>query len=77
MADIAIQQARVNGGVGPPAGWSFRLGYSALTMAWDNLQLGDYAAAQRALDLAASQHTSPVLTGWIAGEMARKQGRAA
>ncbi|MBV8084788.1 MAG: C39 family peptidase [Chloroflexi bacterium] len=77
MADIAIQQARLSGGVGAPAGWGFRAGYSALSMAWDNLQLGDYAATQRALGLAAQQHTSPVLTNWIAGEMAYRQGRAA
>jgi hypothetical protein len=77
MADIAIQQARINGGVGAPSGWGFRTGYSALSMAWDNLQLGDYAATQRALDVAAQQHTSPVLTNWIAGEMAYRQGRPA
>jgi predicted double-glycine peptidase len=74
MADIAIQQARLNGGIGAPAGWKFRTGYSALTMAWDNLQLGDYGAAQRALNLASAQHTSPVLTNWIAGEMAFRRG---
>ncbi|HEX6511793.1 MAG TPA: C39 family peptidase [Chloroflexota bacterium] len=78
MADIAIQQARLNGGQpNGPQGWNFRRGYSALSMAWDNLQLGDFAAAQRALDVARATGASPVVTGWIASEIAFRQTPAA
>ena len=77
MADIAIQQERLNNGqVNGPQGWGFRRGYSALSIAWDNLQLGDLASAQRALDFAKAQGTSPVVTGWIAGELKLRQGLA-
>jgi hypothetical protein len=74
MSDVAIQQARLNGGqINGPQGWGFRRGYSALSMAWDNLQLGDLAAAQRALDFAKAEGTSPIVTGWIATEMKLRQ----
>jgi uncharacterized protein len=74
MADIAIQQARLNGGqVAGPQGWGFRRGYSALSIAWDNLQLGDMSSAQRALDFARAEGTSPIVTGWIANEMKLRQ----
>jgi len=69
LADVAIQQARLNRGVNAPAGWSFRRGYSALSLAWDNLQLGNIAAAQRAVDFAAAQGASPIVTGWITSEI--------
>jgi uncharacterized protein len=75
IADIAVQQARLEGGqVNGPQGWSFRRGYSALSLAWDNLQLGDLAAAQGALDFARSQGTSPIVVGWIAGEIRFRGG---
>jgi hypothetical protein len=77
MADIAVQQERMNQGFAAgPQGWPFRRGYSALSMAWDNLQLGDIPAAQRALDFARAQGSSPVVTGWIANEIAFKSGTA-
>ncbi|HLQ33758.1 MAG TPA: C39 family peptidase [Chloroflexota bacterium] len=77
QSDIAIQQARLNGGqINGPQGWGFRRGYSALSMAWDNLQLGDIAAAQRALDWARVQGTSAIVTGWIADEIKLRQGSA-
>ena len=70
MADVAIQQARITGGqLTGPRGWSFRRAYPALSMAWDNVQLGDFAAAQRALDLARAEGASPIVAGWIAGEL--------
>jgi hypothetical protein len=72
MADITVQQARLDAGeAAGPQGWGFRRGYSALTMAWDNLQLGDVPAAQRALDVARNLGASPIVVGWIAGEVAR------
>lgn len=74
MADIAIQQARLNAGQpNGPQGWGFRRGYSALSMAWDNLQLGDFSAAQRALDFARTEGASPIVTGWIAAEIKSRQ----
>jgi len=73
LADIAIQQARLNGGqINGPQGWGFRRGYSALSMAWDNLQLGDVPAAQRALDFARAEGTSSIITNWIADEIKRQ-----
>ena len=70
MADIAVQQARLSGGqTNGPQGWGFRRGYSALSMAWDNLQLGDVPAAQRALDFARAEGASPIVTNWIAAEL--------
>ncbi|HVA24627.1 MAG TPA: C39 family peptidase [Chloroflexota bacterium] len=78
MADVAIQQARLNGGqINGPQGWGFRRGYSALSMAWDNLQLGDLASAQRALDFARAEGASLVVTGWIAGEIRFRQSQPA
>jgi hypothetical protein len=77
QADIAIQQARLQGGqINGPQGWGFRRGYSALAMAWDSLQLGDAAAAQRALDWARAQGVSPVISGWIADELKLRQSAA-
>jgi len=69
MADVAIQQARLNSGQGAPPGYTFRIGYSALAIAWDELQLGDVPAAQRALDYAAAHGTSRIQLGWISDEI--------
>jgi peptidase C39-like protein len=70
MADIAVQQERLNSGqTNGPQGWAFRRGYAALTMAWDNLQLGDIPAAQRALNFARAEGASPIVTNWIASEL--------
>ena len=77
MADIAIQQARLTGGqFNGPQGWGFRRGYSALSMAWDNLQLGDVTSAQRALEFARAEGASPIVTGWIANEIKLQSGLA-
>jgi len=76
QADIAIQQERMNGGIDGPQGWGFRRGYSALSMAWDYLQLGDAGASQRALDFAGNHGASPVVIGWIAGELKLRQQAA-
>lgn len=70
MADVAVQQARLDAGQSNgPQGWGFRRGYSALMMAWDNLQLGDVPAAQRALTFALNAGASPLVTGWISDEI--------
>lgn len=78
MADIAIQQERLNEGFTTgPQGWPFRRGYSALSLAWDNLQLGDVPAAQRAINFAQTQGASAVVTGWIADEIKFRQSQLA
>jgi uncharacterized protein len=75
LADVAIQQARLDGGqTAGPAGWTFRKGYGAMSLAWDNLQLGELTAARSALEFAKAQGAAPILVRWIGDEIVLRTG---
>ncbi|MFI5268773.1 MAG: hypothetical protein ACHQ7M_15470, partial [Chloroflexota bacterium] len=69
--DLAKLQRRLALHQSPDDGGSrFWQGHGALAVAWDNLELGQLAAARAALDGAQAQHANPVIVNWIAREIA-------
>ncbi len=63
--DLVLQQYRLATGQDGPSGWGFRQGYNMTSLAWAQVQLGQYDAARDTLQQAAAQRTSPVLIDWI------------
>ncbi len=60
--DLAVQRARRDG-----SGLSGRM--SALSMAWDEVALGHYAAARQDMARAKQQSASPVAVAWVVQEL--------
>lgn len=73
---IRWDQAQMNSPAFAVAGsWIWYNGY--IDVAFDRAQLGQYTQAQATLARAARQGISPVLIGWVKGEIAlRRSGRA-
>ena len=73
--DLAKTQARLRSGKAPApatgmasAPGAFKY-YSYLNLAWDDVELGRYAAARQQLRQASSHGANPIMLNWVAGEI--------
>ena len=69
--DLRRSEARLRSGRVPPTtSWSraFRY-YVYLNIAWDEVELGQYAAARQELRQATAHGANPILVRWVAGEI--------
>jgi len=71
--DLAKTEARLRSGKAPLTGVSSTPGafkyYSYLNIAWDDVELGRYAAAHAQLQQAAAHGANPIMVNWVAGEI--------
>ena len=67
--DLARVHGLLTGTVADTTGYGHPRNY-ALALAWDELQLGQYAASRKAIDTALRQGANPVVAGWISAELA-------
>jgi predicted double-glycine peptidase len=66
--DLAYQQSLVTGAKADPTLEGSPETYY-LSIAWDQLQLGQYTASRRAIQEAIRLGASPIIAGWISGEL--------
>src|SRR5205085_9123324 len=69
--DLGRSEARVRSGRVPPTtsgSWAFRY-YAYLNIAWDEVELGQYAAARHELRQATAHGANPILVHWVAGQI--------
>jgi len=71
--DLAKTEARLRSGKPPVTGMAAAPGafkyYSYLNIAWDDMELGRYAAARRQLRQAAAHGANPLMVSWVAREI--------
>jgi len=65
QADMTRMQNRPQRDQVPSAYSGGRRGYAQLTLAWDQLELGQLDTASTTLQSAAQQGASPIVVGWI------------
>jgi hypothetical protein len=69
-ADLSRVRGQLAGTVADTTGYGSHRNYQ-LAIAWDELELGDKAAARQAIALATRAGANPTVLGWVTAELAR------